>query len=98
MANIKDIPEIEIIHNAWCRENGYPVRWCKPQAGRPKHQATSFKHRSHKRQATSNKLNRFVKDHHKPQASSNKPQAPGHKAQASSHKQQAPGFVSPHKV
>jgi len=91
MANIKDIPEIEIIHNAWCRENGYPVRWCKPQATRPKLQATSFKH-------LSNKLNRFVKDHHKPQASSNKLQAPGHKAQASSHKQQAPGFVSPHKV
>ncbi len=86
MANIKDIPEIEIIHNAWCRENGYPVKSYKPQAGRPKHQATSHK------------LNRFVKDHHKPQASSNKRQAPGHKVQASSHKQQAPGFVSPHKV
>ena len=26
MANTKDSPEIEIIHNEWCRENGYPIR------------------------------------------------------------------------
>ena len=23
---VKDSPEIEIIHNEWCRENGYPIR------------------------------------------------------------------------
>ena len=26
MANIKDSPEIEAVHNEWCKENGYPVR------------------------------------------------------------------------
>jgi len=26
MANTKDSKEIEIIHNEWCRENGYPIR------------------------------------------------------------------------
>jgi len=26
MANTKDSPEIEIIHNEWCRENGYSIR------------------------------------------------------------------------
>tara|TARA_R100000963_G_C4561304_1_gene50069 strand:- start:60 stop:254 length:195 start_codon:yes stop_codon:yes gene_type:complete len=26
MVNTKDSPEIEIIHNEWCRENGYPIR------------------------------------------------------------------------
>jgi len=26
MVNTKDSKEIEIIHNEWCRENGYPIR------------------------------------------------------------------------
>jgi hypothetical protein len=34
---------IHMVHNDWCRANGYPVRSYKPQAGRPKLQATSFK-------------------------------------------------------
>jgi len=57
MANIKILPEIETVHNDWCRENGYPVRWDKPQAGRPKLQATSRKLQaaSNKRQAPSSK-------------------------------------------
>jgi len=67
MANIKILPEIEILHNDWCRENGYPVRSCKPQAGRPKLQAAS-----HKLQAASNKL----------QAPSSKHQASSRKLQA----------------
>ena len=32
MASIKDSPKIEILHNEWCRANGYPVRWVKRQA------------------------------------------------------------------
>ena len=41
MANIKDSPEIEAVHNEWCKENGYPVRKRKvrkpgrPQAHKP---------------------------------------------------------------
>jgi len=34
---------IEIHHNEWCRVNGYPVNSYKPQAGRPKRQASSIK-------------------------------------------------------
>ena len=41
-------------HNEWCAANGYPVRLYKPQAGRPKLQAASFKH-----QAASVKLQAF---------------------------------------
>ena len=26
MVNTKESKEIEIIHNEWCRENGYPIR------------------------------------------------------------------------
>jgi len=40
MDNTKFRVDIEVIHNAWCRENGYPVRWYRPQAGRPKLQAS----------------------------------------------------------
>jgi hypothetical protein len=74
MANTKDSKEIEALHNEWCRANGYPVRWIKRQAGRPKLQAAS-----HKRQASSDMLNavnseRFVKSA-KPQATSVKLQA-----------------------
>jgi len=54
MANIKFQADIEAVHNEWCRANGYPVRWYKPQAGRPKLQA-SLTH-SLKRQATGLKL------------------------------------------
>ena len=54
MANIKFRADIEAVHNEWCRANGYPVKWYKPQAGRPKLQA-SLTH-SLKRQATSLKL------------------------------------------
>ena len=32
-----------MVHNDWCRANGYPVRSYKPQAGRPKRQAPSLK-------------------------------------------------------
>ena len=36
MANIKDSPEIEAVHNEWCKENGYPVRKRKVRKpGRP---------------------------------------------------------------
>jgi len=35
---------IELHHNNWCRANGYPVTSYKPQAGRPKLQASSLKH------------------------------------------------------
>ena len=41
MANIKFRREIHNIHNEWCAANGYPVRSYKPQAGRPKIQASS---------------------------------------------------------
>ena len=53
MANTKFRYDIEAVHNEWCRANGYPVRWYKPQAGRPKLQA-SLTH-SLKRQAPSSK-------------------------------------------
>jgi len=36
--------EIEYHHNQWCVDNGYPVKNYKPQAGRPKRQASSLKH------------------------------------------------------
>ena len=59
MANIKDSPEIEAVHNEWCKENGYPVRKRKVRKpGRPQvHKPAS---------AQANKLNadnseRFVK-------------------------------------
>ena len=35
--------QIEALHNEWCVENGYPVKWTRLQAGRPKLQATSNK-------------------------------------------------------
>ena len=38
---IEDRNQIEAIHNEWCVENGYPVKWSKLQAGRPKLQAPS---------------------------------------------------------
>ena len=40
---IEDRNQIEAIHNEWCAENGYPVKWTRLQAGRPKLQATSNK-------------------------------------------------------
>jgi hypothetical protein len=36
--------DIEYHHNQWCMDNGYPVNSYKPQAGRPKRQASSVKH------------------------------------------------------
>jgi len=36
--------DIEYHHNQWCLDNGYPVNSYKPQAGRPKRQASSVKH------------------------------------------------------
>ena len=68
MANIKFRADIEAVHNEWCRANGYPVKWYKPQAGRPKLQAAS-----HKLQAASSKR----------QAPSSKHQASSRKLQAS---------------
>ena len=56
MANIKELHhagrtasgvsqlDIEYHHNQWCVDNGYPVNSYKPQAGRPKRQASSVKH------------------------------------------------------
>ena len=35
--------DIEYHHNQWCLDNGYPVNSYKPQAGRPKLQASSAK-------------------------------------------------------
>ena len=32
---IENNNQIEAIHNEWCVENGYPVKW-RAQAGRPK--------------------------------------------------------------
>ena len=40
---IENRNQIEALHNEWCVENGYPVRWTRLQAGRPKLQATSNK-------------------------------------------------------
>ena len=36
--------DIQYYHNQWCMDNGYPVNSYKPQAGRPKRQASSLKH------------------------------------------------------
>ena len=33
---IEDRNQIEAIHNEWCVDNGYPVKWTRLQAGRPK--------------------------------------------------------------
>jgi len=33
---IENNNQIEAIHNEWCVENGYPVKWTRLQAGRPK--------------------------------------------------------------
>jgi hypothetical protein len=33
---IENRNQIEALHNEWCAENGYPVKWSKLQAGRPK--------------------------------------------------------------
>ena len=33
---IENRNQIEALHNEWCVENGYPVKWSKLQAGRPK--------------------------------------------------------------
>ena len=76
MANTKPSKysrEIHNIHNAWCRENGYPERTYKPGPGRPKHQATSFK-----RQANITFGGKPQAPSYRPQASSHKPQAPRH--------------------
>jgi len=59
---------IELHHNNWCRENGYPVTSYKPQAGRPK--ASSFK-----RQASKASGGKPQAPSCRPQASSRKPQA-----------------------
>ena len=40
---IENRNQIEALHNEWCVENGYPVKWTRLQAGRPKLQATSNK-------------------------------------------------------
>ena len=57
-----------MVHNDWCRANGYPVRDYKPGPGRP--QATSLKRQASK--VSGGKL----------QAPSCKRQAPSHKPQA----------------
>lgn len=46
MANISNKAKILTakvieVHDQWCRDNGYPVNKTKPQAGRPKRQASS---------------------------------------------------------
>jgi len=55
MDNIKYDLEIQAVHNEWCRENGYPVRWDKPQAGRPKFTSAKLQAASNKLQAPSSK-------------------------------------------
>ena len=40
---IENRNQIEALHNEWCVENGYPVKWTRLQAGSPKLQATSNK-------------------------------------------------------
>ena len=72
---IEDRNRIEALHNAWCAENGYPVKWSKLQAGRPKLQAPSD--RLHAENSE-----RFVNSD-KPQAASDKRQA---SSEASSNK------------
>ena len=72
---IEDRNRIEALHNEWCVENGYPVRWTRLQAGRPKLQATSD--RLHAENSE-----RFVNSA-KPQAASDKRQA---SSEASSNK------------
>ena len=67
--------QIEALHNEWCAENGYPVKWSKLQAGRPKLQAPSD--RLHAENSE-----RFVNSA-KPQAASDKRQA---SSEASSNK------------
>ena len=34
---------IEVHHNQWCVDNGYPIKKYRPQAGRPKRQASGSK-------------------------------------------------------
>ena len=62
---------IQMVHNDWCRANGYPVRSYKPGPGRP--QATSFKHQANKVSGGKPQAPSY-----RPQASSHKPQAPRH--------------------
>jgi hypothetical protein len=58
MASTKYDSEIQTLHEDWCRENGYPVKWKKQQATSGKLQAASSKPQaqSSKRQASSHKL------------------------------------------
>ena len=58
MASTKDSLEIEILHNEWCRANGYPVRWVKRQASSDMLNAENSARfvKGAKRQATSGKL------------------------------------------
>jgi len=64
MANTKYRREIHNIHNAWCLENGYPLRPYVPLPGRPK--ITSPQAQKRKRPSLQPRV----------QASSLKPQAP----------------------
>ena len=64
MANIKYRREIHDIHNAWCRDNGYPTKPYVPRPGRPK--ITSAQAQMRKRPSLWPRV----------QASSLKPQAP----------------------
>ena len=64
MANTKYRREIHNIHNAWCLENGYPLRPYVPLPGRPK--ITSSQAQMRKRPSLQPRV----------QASSLKPQAP----------------------
>ena len=47
MANIKFRREIHDIHNAWCRDNGYPVKTYQPGPGRPKLTSAQAQKRKH---------------------------------------------------
>jgi len=64
MGNTKYRREIHNIHNAWCLENGYPLRPYVPLPGRPK--ITSAQAQMRKRPSLRPRV----------QASSLKPQAP----------------------
>ena len=34
--SIANATKIEIIHNEWCKQNGYPVRWIVTKGRRPR--------------------------------------------------------------
>ena len=56
---------IEVHHNQWCVDNGYPIKKYRPQAGRPRRQAPSLSSAKLKASSPRQQASSF-----KPQASS----------------------------